>query len=169
MLQYHGPSESGTDLVQSWTWRYRWTQGVWVRRGGGQRPEKQLDTGQGDKQTPSGKQDGLVLLGETRWRHVGRSSVQQQRWRQAQRLETGTGTGTGIEMEVEVEVVHQQRAPEKLCQGWALTMGALVATGYEPQWLNTAGSALSVVPCHRQRPGLHTALLPMMSTVLCLH
>jgi hypothetical protein len=117
-LYYKGRSESRTDLRQSWAWRYKQTQGVQVRRGRGQRPEKQMDMGQGGEQTPSEKQDGLALLGENRQRHVGCSSVQRQRTgtehrHGAQAQRTGT--------EPEPDVVHQQRVLEKLCQGQALT------------------------------------------------
>jgi hypothetical protein len=55
-------------------------------------------------------------------------------------------------------------SPSILCEFrlWSACL-QIVATGYEPQ------SALSVVPCCCQCSGLHTALLPMMLTTLCLH
>jgi hypothetical protein len=61
-------------------------------------------------------------------------------------------------------------SPSVLCEFrlWS-ACPQIVATGYEPQQLDAAGSALSVAPCHCQCPGLHTTLLPMMSMTLYLH
>jgi hypothetical protein len=61
-------------------------------------------------------------------------------------------------------------SPSALCEFrlWS-ACPHIVATGYEPQWLNTAGSTPSVIACHCQCPGLHTVLLPIMSTTSCLH